>query len=38
MPTPLVSGKRIFLTFISDCSQAMTFFASGVPASHSMPA
>jgi hypothetical protein len=38
IPIALVSGKRIFLTFISVCSQAMTFCASGVPAAHSTPA
>ena len=38
MPMPLVSGKRIFLTFISFCRNAMTFFASALPAAHSMPA
>ena len=29
MPMPLVSGKRIFLTFISSWSKAMTFFDLG---------
>ena len=37
-PMPLVSGKRIFLTFISVCRKARTFFTSGVPAAHSTPA
>ena len=38
IPMPLVSGKRIFFTFISSRSQATTFCASGVPAAHSTPA
>ncbi len=38
MPTPELSGKRMFFTFISVWSQAITFFASGVPSAHSMPA
>ena len=33
-----VSGKRIFSTPISFCKKLMTFFTSGDPASHSIPA
>ena len=38
MPMPDVPGKRIFFTPISFCRKAMTFFASGDSAAHSMPA
>ena len=38
MPIALVSGKRIFLTFISVWRNWRTFCTSGVPAAHSTPA
>ncbi len=38
MPMEEVLGKRIFVTPISFWRNSTTFFASGVPCSHSMPA
>ena len=38
MPIAEVAGKRIFVTLISLIRNSMIFFASGVPAAHSMPA
>ena len=38
MPMPDVAGKRMFLTPISVCRNAITFLASGDSAAHSMPA
>jgi hypothetical protein len=38
MPMPEVSGKRIFFTFISFWRNAMSFWASSLSASYSMPA
>jgi hypothetical protein len=38
IPIPEVSGNRILVTPISFCKNSMTFFTSGVPAAHSIPA
>ena len=38
MPMPLVSGKRIFVTFISSMRNLISFFALSLFASYSMPA
>ena len=38
IPIEEVLGKRILLTPISFWRKSMTFLASGVPVSHSMPA
>ena len=38
MPMEELCGKRICVTFISFWRNSMTFFASGVPCSHSIPA
>jgi hypothetical protein len=38
IPMDELWGKRILLTFISFWRNSTTFFASGVPCSHSMPA